>query len=326
MAEENSAAVLTPTPSEPKLNRVERIKKGKDPFEVWEAIERYAVTGFDSIEKDDIDLFKWYGIYTQSSDTTGYFMLRIKLPNGDLTSTQLRTIASITQRFAQGLADVTDRQNFQLHWIQIENIPTIGRELEAVGLSLKGSSGDTVRNVIGCPLSGYDPTEIIDTWPLVEEVNRRLAGNSEFGNLPRKFKISISGCVEQCAHPEINDLGLVAVRKANGEVGFEAWVGGGLGSQPHLGQRLGVFIPPSAAVEVASHIIAIFRDHGYRKNRAHARLKFLLADWGVAKFREELEQRLGYHLEDGPAGYQAPANAYRDHVGAYLQKDGCYAL
>jgi sulfite reductase beta subunit-like hemoprotein len=181
----NSLPLQENTELKPKLNRVERLKKEKDPFEVWEAIERYAVTGFESIEPDDVDRFKWYGIYTQRSTsdptTQGYFMLRIKLPNGDLNSTQLRTIASLTQRFAQGVADFTDRQNFQLHWVRIENIPTIRQELEAVGISIKGASGDTVRNVIGCPLAGYDPTELINAWPLVEEVNRILAGNSELG-------------------------------------------------------------------------------------------------------------------------------------------------
>ncbi|HEX2909789.1 MAG TPA: nitrite/sulfite reductase [Chloroflexia bacterium] len=318
-------SVLTQETSGVKLNRMERIKKEKNPFEVWQDIERYALTGFESIDPDDLDRFKWYGIYTQRPQSDGYLMLRVKLPNGDATSKQWRVIAGHSRRFGQGLADITDRQNIQLHWLRIENMPTINRELEEVGLSIKGACGDTVRNVIGCPLAGVDHTEIIDGWPFADAINRALAGNPEFSDLPRKYKISVSGCVEQCAHPEINDLGLVGVIK-NGEAGFEAWVGGGLGSQPHLAKRLGVFIRPDQVLDVSYYVTTIFRDFGYRKNRAHARLKFLVEDWGVEKFRQVLEERLGYRLEDAPADYQSPASSYRDHVGVYRQKDGRYAI
>ena len=307
-----------------KMTKMERIKKEKNPFEVWEDIERYAITGFDSIEPDDFDRFKWYGLYTQRPQEDGYLMLRIKLPNGDSSSAQLRVIADIARRYGRGLADVSDRQNIQLHWLRIENLPAINNALTDVGLSIKGACGDTVRNVIGCPLAGVDETEIIDGWPFVEDLNAVLVGNPEFSDLPRKYKMSVSGCVEQCAHPEINDLGLVGVRKGD-EVGFDAWVGGGLGAQPHLGTRLGVFIRPNDVREVAYHVTAIFRDEGYRKNRAHARLKFLLADWGGAKFRAVLEERLGRRLEDAP-DYPPSTNPFRDHVGAYRQRDGNYAL
>lgn len=308
-----------------KLNKMERIKKEKNPFEVWADIERYAVTGFASIDPDDFDRFKWYGIYTQRPQADGYLMLRIKLPNGDATTAQWRTIAEISQRYGRGLADVSDRQNIQLHWLRIENIPAINDALTAVGLSIKGACGDTVRNVIGCPLSGFDGTEIIDGWPFAEELNARLAGNPEFSDLPRKYKISVSGCTEQCAHPEINDVGLVGVRK-NGEVGFEVWAGGGLGAQPHLAKRLHVFVRPDQVTEVVYQITTIFRDFGYRKNRAHARLKFLMEDWGPERFRDVLEARLGYRLEDAPADYAYSTNPYRDHIGAYQQKDGNFAI
>ena len=310
-----------------KLNKMERIKKEKNPFEVWEDIERYAVTGFDSIEPDDFDRFKWYGLYTQRPQQDGYFMLRIKIPNGDLTSRQLKIIAELSEKYGQGLADITDRQNIQLHWLRIEHIPLIEQALDDIGLGLKGACGDTVRNIIGSPLAGYAQDELIDTWPIVEAANAALTGKEEFSDLPRKYKISISGSTDQWVQHEINDIGLVAMRlTATDEIGFDIWVGGGLGAQPHFGQRLGAFIRPDEVIPVSYQITTIFRDFGYRRNRQHARLKFLVADWGIERFRQVLEERLGYKLTDNP-DYVPATNPYRDHVGVTPQKQpGLFAL
>lgn len=304
----------------PKLNKMERIKKEKNPFEVWQDIERYAVTGFDSIAPDDFDRFKWYGLYTQRPQNHGYFMLRVKIPNGDLTSLQLKTIASLSEKYGRGLADITDRQNIQLHWLPIESLPPIDRALDEVGLGLKGACGDTVRNIIGSPLAGYEQGELIDTWPIVEAANAALTGKDEFSDLPRKYKMSISGSADHWVQHEINDIGLVGMKlPATGEVGFDIWVGGGLGAQPHFGQRLNAFIRPDEVIPVSYQITTIFRDFGYRRNRQHARLKFLLADWGAERFREVLEERLGYKLTDN-YDYVPPTNPYRDHVGVTPQK------
>ncbi len=310
-----------------KLNKMERIKKEKNPFDVWEDIERYAETGFDSIAPDDFDRFKWYGLYTQRPQSDGFFMLRVKIPNGDLTSLQLRTIADLAEKYGRGLADITDRQNIQLHWLPISSLPPIDQALNEVGLGLKGACGDTVRNVIGSPLAGVQQGELIDTWPLVEAANAALTGQPEFSDLPRKYKISISGSADHWVQHEINDIGLVGIRHAEtGEIGFDLWVGGGLGAQPHFGKRLAAFIRPDEVIKVCYQITTIFRDFGYRRNRQHARLKFLMADWGPQKFREVLEERLGYKLTDNPH-YEGNTNPYGDHVGVTPQKQpGLFAV
>ncbi|NWJ46842.1 MAG: nitrite/sulfite reductase [Chloroflexi bacterium] len=314
----------TPAPS---LNKMERIKKEKNPFEVWADIERYAETGFESIQPDDFDRFKWYGLYTQRPQVDGYFMLRVKIPNGDLTSQQLKVIAALSEKYGRGLADITDRQNVQYHWLRIEAISPIDKALAEVGLSLKGSCGDTVRNIIGSPLADCEQGELIDSWAIVQEVNAALCGKDEFSDLPRKFKISISGSADHWVQHEINDIGLVGIKHpVTGEVGFDVWVGGGLGAQPHLGKRIKAFIRPEQVVEVCYQIATIFRDFGYRRNRKHARLKYLVADWGAEKFRQVLEERLGYALIDNP-DYEAVTDKYRDYVGVTPQKQpGLFAV
>jgi sulfite reductase beta subunit-like hemoprotein len=304
----------------PKVTKMERIKKEKNPFEVWQDIERYAVNGFDSIQSDDFDRFKWYGIYTQRPQQDGFFMLRVKIPNGDLTSQQLKVIADISEKYGRNLADITDRQNVQYHWLRIEDLPHINQALEEVGIGFKGACGDTVRNIIGSPLAGYEQGELIDTWPIVQALDAALVGKPEFSDLPRKYKISVSGSVDHWVQHEINDIGLVAITlPSTGEIGFDLWVGGGLGAQPHFGTRLEAFVRPEQVVEVAYQATTIFRDFGYRRNRQHARLKFLLADWGGAKFREVLEERLGYKLTDNQE-YIPHTDKYRDHVGVTPQK------
>jgi sulfite reductase (ferredoxin) len=253
-------------------------------------------------------------------------MMRIRVPGGVLTAEQVAAVGEISRRFGRDVCDVTDRQNFQLHWIRIEDVPEIWGRLGAVGLTTLQTCGDVTRNVLGCPLAGIAADEVLDATPYVLAVDRRLTGTKEFSNLPRKYKAAISGCREQCAVHEIMDLGLVGVEREDGRRGFDLWAGGGLGTNPRFAQRLGAFVAPERAVEVAVGITALFRDYGYRRSRTKARMKFLMGDWGPARFREVLEgEYLRFPLEDGPA---APASAYahREHVGRTRQRDGRIAV
>jgi sulfite reductase (ferredoxin) len=314
------------------LNGSERIKRDDDGLNVRARIvERYAREGFAAIHPDDLrGRFRWWGLYTQRrAGAEGdveevedeHFMLRVRIPGGRLTSAQLRVIGELSLRYGRDVADVTDRQNVQLHWIRIEDVPAIWEALEAVGLSSVQACGDVPRTTIGCPLAGVDARELIDATPFVAEIERRFVGDPAFSNLPRKFKTSISGCADHCAQHEINDIAFVAV-EVDGRVGFDLWVGGGLGPAPRLAQRLGVTVPPERVAEVWAGVTGLFRDHGYRRSRNHARFKFLVADWGPERVREVLEREyLTAPLPDGPA--PAPSTtAQRDHVGVHTQADG----
>jgi sulfite reductase (ferredoxin) len=245
----------------------------------------------------------------------------VRIPGGQLTNTQLRTIATISTEFARDSADVTDRQNIQLHWIRIEDVPEIWERLEAVGLSTTEACGDTPRNMLGCPLAGVDAEEILDATSILREVNALAEGSKEFSNLPRKYKTAISGCTVYCIHHEINDISFVGVQHPDGRRGFDLWVGGGLSTNPMFAKRLNVFVEPDDVAEVWSGVTRVFRDYGYRKSRNRARLKFLVADWGAEKFREVLEKEfLGHALEDG---VEPPAPVgERDHIGVRRQRDG----
>lgn len=302
-----------------KENNAERIKREKDGLEVIHDIRRYARTGFQSITPDDLDRFKWYGLYTQKPAEEGYFMLRIRIPNGVLSAEQLETIGWLSRVYAQNTGDITTRQDIQYHYVRIADVPHIFAELDKVGLTTLEACGDVVRQVVGSPLAGIDDDELIDAYPLVRKVSELFLTNRDFSNLPRKFKISISGFTEGDAQHQINDIGLVAALNAEGEAGFDLWVGGGLGSRPYMAKRLGVFVWYDEAVAVITRIIEIFRDHGYREDRRKARLKFLLADWGVEKFRAELETRLGRALEDLPEPSLAQPSTAR-LFGAGLQR------
>ena len=305
------------------LNAAEAAKAEDDGLAVRKRIEDvYARRGFGSIWPSDLrSRFRWYGLYTQRPETDGYFMLRIRIPGGALTSEQLDIVGDLAVTFGRDVADVTDRQNVQLHWIRIEDVPEIWKRLESVGLSTTEACGDTPRNILGCPLAGIDASEIVDASEILREANARLVGNPEFSNLPRKFKISISGCAHQCAQHEINDIGLVGAIDSSGERGFDLWVGGGLSTNPMFAARLGAFVTPDQVVDVVLGITAVFRDWGYRRARNRARLKFLMRDWGPEKFREVLEKEIGYAL--GDLG-EPPAStiANRDHSGVWPQKNG----
>ncbi|CCW34584.1 sulfite reductase, beta subunit (hemoprotein) [Chthonomonas calidirosea] len=301
---------------------VEAIKKAKDGLDVWDDIFRYAKLGYDAIPPDDLQRFRWYGIYPQKPNV-GHFMLRVKVPGGDLNVEQLRTIASITRDFARGFADITTRQNFQFHWLTIQDLPTVFERLHAVGLTTTGACGDITRNIAGCPVSGLDPQELYDTRPLIREVTNYFLGNKEFSDLPRKYKIVISGCSIHCAQPQINDVGLQAVRRfhrGKSEVGFHLYVGGGLSTQPHFAKKLDVFIKPEQVLEVCIAVTKIFRDDGYRQRRNHARLKFLVADWGPERFREELIKRLGWTPEPAVPVLEPIGPVQQDHLGVHRQK------
>jgi precorrin-3B synthase len=326
------------TTEDAKLPAIEHIKARKDGLDVLADIYRYAELGFDAIEPDDLALFRWYGIYTQrgeasaasgdpgpSEETDGNFMLRIKFPNGIVTADQLRAVGRLSERYGRGMGDITTRQNIQLHWLRIEDMPVILDELNAVGLSFTQACGDVWRNVVGCPLAGVDGHELIDSRPLIEELERTFVGDRRFSNLPRKFKVSVSGCLHRCAQHEINDIGLVAVEK-DGVVGYDVWVGGGLGASARMGRRLDVFALPEEAADVCRAITEIFRDEGNRSKRTRARIKFLVDEWGVERLRAEVEERLGRSLPTSvvPAD---PVDPHRDHLGVHPQvQAGLYYL
>jgi len=324
------------------LNPAERAKRDDDGLNVRARIEqKYAKQGFRSIDKTDLRArFRWWGLYTQRKQgipggATGgaepqdledeFFMLRIRVPGGQLTSDQLRAIAWSAVRFGRDVADVTDRQNVQLHWIRIEEVPRIWERLESVGLSTQEACGDTPRNMLGCPLAGIDADEVIDATPYLLETDRRFVGDPAFSNLPRKYKTTITGCAHRCTQHETNDVSFVAVHREDGSVAFDLWVGGGLSTNPHLAKRLGVSVEPELVPDTWAGVTGVFRDYGYRRVRNRARLKFLVADWGPERFREVLEtEYMGFRLPDGPPPSPSK-HASRDHVGIHAQKDGrCY--
>ena len=323
------------------LNKNEENKKNDDGLNVRQRIiDVYAKQGFDSIDPADLrGRFRWYGLYTQrrpgiDGGKTGalepeelddrYFMLRVRIDGGQLSHDQLRAVADISDRYARGTADITDRQNVQYHWIRIEDVPAIWDTLAAVGLSSTEACGDTPRVVLGCPLAGIDAGEVIDATPQIETTTARWVGDPAFSNLPRKFKSVMSGCAAQCTVHEINDIAFVGVAGPYGEPGYDLWVGGGLSTNPMIAKRLGAFIQPEQVPEVWAGVTAVFRDYGYRRLRHRARLKFLIADWGPEKFLEVLEKEyLGYALPEGPPP-PPPRDGRRDHVGVHEQRDGRY--
>jgi sulfite reductase (ferredoxin) len=319
---------------ETKAQKVERLKREKNPWDVFDEVRQFAREGRASVLPEWASAyFKWWGVYTQGDGAgvtggkggegvmTEYFMMRIAMPAGLLTAHQLGVIAGITKQYARNLADITVRQNIQLHWLTIESLPEIVDTLDRIGLSPRGACGDVVRNVTGCPLAGIDHEEILDASGIATEIQRDLVGNSAFYNLPRKFKITVTGCPVWCSYPEINDIGMTGVR-LGADVGFSLRVGGGLSKEPHLAVKLDAFVRPEQALGVARAIAEMFRDQqDLRENRDRARLKYLFLrhGWTPESFLAELEQRLGYKL-DPAAPENVPDDIYRDHVGIHAQK------
>ncbi|MGJ0183789.1 nitrite/sulfite reductase [Corynebacterium glyciniphilum] len=320
------------------LNNDERIKQDDAGLAVADRVrEIYAKQGFDSIPAEDLaPRFKWIGMYTQRrQDMDGeqtsllsnaelqdrYFMMRIRLDGGMMSSEQMRVIGGISSDFARGTADFTDRQNIQLHWIRIEDVPEIWDRLASVNLDTFFGCGDVPRVILGSPVAGIAKDEIIDASPAIKEIKENWLTRDEFANLPRKFKSGISGSVRQDITHEIQDISFIGSEHPEKGPGFDVWVGGGLSTNPMLAQRLGAWVSIDEVPEVWCGVVRIFRDYGYRKLRNRARLKFLVADWGIEKFRRILEDDyLGHKLTDGPEPEVFPG--YRDHVGVHEQKDG----
>ncbi|GAB4182497.1 MAG: ferredoxin--nitrite reductase [Terrimicrobiaceae bacterium] len=303
--------LIEPTPEE-------KLKLEKDGLDVIHDIYRYAKAGFSAITEDDFTRMKWYGVYRQKPKDSGYFMMRTKVPGGQLSGEQAIALSEIADEFGHGLADITTRQTIQYHWLRIEDIPAIFERLSQVGLITSGACGDITRNVACCPVSGINPDEIIDASGHMQEISAKLTNTKEFSNLPRKYKIAISGCHIHCHQPDINCLGFFGLRNGRGEAGYGIKVGGGLSSAPHMAQLLPVWIDPDQTWAVAKAVTEIYRDEGYRNKRNRARFKFLIADWGVDKTLAEVEERLGYQLARHQ-DFVFPKDQESDHMGIHAQ-------
>ena len=324
------------------LNPNEQSKKDDNPLNVRARIENiYAHRGFDSIDPGDMrGRFRWWGLYTQRRPGIDggktatlepeelddrYFMLRVRIDGGQLNLEQLRTIADISVEHGRDTADLTDRQNIQLHWIDVRDVPTIWERLESVGLSTQEACGDCPRVILGSPVAGVSEDEIIDATPAIEAIESRYIGDKAFSNLPRKYKTAISGHPGHDVVPQINDIAFVGAVHPEHGPGFDVWVGGGLSTNPMLAKRLGAWVPLDEVPEAWEGITSVFRDYGYRRLRSRARLKFLIADWGIEKFREVLEtEYLDRQLVDleAPEAPETPV----DHVGVFRQKDGRFIV
>jgi sulfite reductase (ferredoxin) len=330
-----------PPAKETKAQRAERLKLEKNPWTAFEEIRQFAREGRASVLPEWAEFyFKWWGIYTQGDGAgvtggsggvgkaTEYFMMRIAIPNGIATARQLRAIGTLARDHARNLADITTRQAIQLHWLTVESLPDAVQALDAVGLSPRGACGDVVRNVTGCPMAGVDGHEIIDASPLAQAVAREVNGNSEFYNLPRKFKITVTGCPVWCSYPEINDIALTATRRDE-EIGYSVRVGGGLSADPHLAVKLDAFVQENQAIAVVRGIVEIFREQqGLRESRDRARMKhlFLREGWTAERFLEELHSKLDFKLDAG-VEENVPDDVFRDHVGVRPQKQaGHYSV
>jgi sulfite reductase (ferredoxin) len=321
-------------PKETKAQRTERLKLAKNPWEAFDEVRQFAREGRTSVVPEWAALyFKWWGVYTQGDGVgatggkggeglaTDYFMMRIGIPNGILTAHQLRTIAGLTRKYARNLADITVRQNIQLHWLTIESLPEVVDALDAIGLSPKGACGDVVRNVTGCPLAGIAADEVIDASSIAVETAHLLTANPDFYNLPRKFKISATGCRSWCTYPEINDIALTPATR-DGQVGYSLRVGGGLSNEPHLAVRLDAFLFPNQAVAAIRGVTEIFREQqGLRESRDRARLKYLFMKegWTAERFLAELKSRLDFPLVPG-GNEEIPSDVFRDHAGVHPQR------
>ena len=318
------------------LNHDEEIKQESPVLDVKQrVIDVYSKGGFDSIDREDLyPRFKWLGLYTQRKQNLGgeftgednsvledkYFMMRIRFDGGICSTAQARAVGELSRDYARSTVDLTDRQNIQFHWVRIENVPAIWEKLEEHGLNTWDACGDVPRVILGSPVAGIAKDEIIDATPAIRKI-QQIVTDEEFQNLPRKFKTAISGNARQDVVHEINDLAFIGVEHPELGPGFECYVGGGLSTNPMLAQSLGAFVTLEQVPDVWANVVRIFRDYGYRRLRNRARLKFLVKEWGVEKFRRILEEDyLGYALADGP---KAPNNLVdRDHIGVHEQKDG----
>ncbi|WP_200763086.1 nitrite/sulfite reductase [Nitrosophilus alvini] len=308
---------------ESKAARVERIKRQKDGLDVLNDIYRYAKADIP-VDPEDIDRLKWYGLYTQNKtlqpkyDQTQYFMLRVKIEKGVLNKDQIKTLGEIAVKYARNSADFTTRQDLQFHWIKMADLPDIFEQLQKTGLTTCMAAGDVVRNTVTCPISGRAEEEIADVSDVVDEINTLFCKNREFSNLPRKFKIGVSGCAQHCMPHEIQDLSFVAVKRENG-VEFALFAGGGLASNRRFADFLG-YVQKDDIVPLTKATVAIFRDFGNREKRNRARLGHLIKEWGVHKFKETLEKNSGVRIKDGKIFEVSPAKM-RHHCGIFSSKN-----
>jgi len=295
-------------------NRIEGLKQAKDGLDVLDDILRYARTGAE-IHPDDVERMKWYGVF-QRRQTPGFFMFRLRVPNGILTAEQITEVGRLSNRYGRGMVDITTRQNFQLRWIRIEDVPEMFRALDAVGLEYRQSGMDNVRNITGCPMAGLDPYELTDASPVTRALQDEIVGNRAFSNLPRKFNISISGCRHDCSTSQVNDLSLTPASRA-GRAGFNLSVGGMGGRAPAFAVPLDVFVGEEDAAALCSALVQLYRDEGSRENRQSARMRFLVDAWGVERLRSELERRFGPLQR---AGRDELTSFGGDHIGVSSQK------
>lgn len=304
------------------MNKVEEVKAAKDLLSIGEELPAFARMGWENIPDADRDTrLKWWGVFHRQQ-TPGYFMIRIRIPNGIATAEQIHAIGDITNRLGRGTLDLTTRQQIQLRWLRIEDIPEAVRILNECGLLTLQTGHDNIRGIMGCPVAGLTPNELFDASPVVRAFSDLIIGNREFVNMPRKFNVTITGCFENCTHAESQDIGMVPATKDMGGRtvnGFNVLVGGKMGSGGfRLGRPLDAFVSPDEAPSVAAAIALIFRDHGQREVRNRARLCFLIDEWGMGRFRREVESRAG--LELARAGDDARTAAVTDHIGAYKQR------
>lgn len=304
------------------MNKIEEIKQAGSPLDMEAALFRYAELGWRAITDEDKERLKWWGIFYRKP-TPGFFMMRVRVPNGITHAEQFRTIAQISAEFGKGFADITTRQQIQLRNMTIEQVPEILERLKKVGLTTLQTGMDNIRNVVGCPVAGLHPGEVLDASPVVQEFTKIFVGNKEFTNLPRKFNPTITGCPDNCVHAESQDLAMTPAERESAQrepvFGFNVTAGGKMGSGGlRIGTPLDLFVTPNEAALVASEIVKIFRDYGSREARNKCRLAFLLEEWGVAKFRSTLEERMGRSLLT--AGRDLRKSTHSDHVGIYRQK------
>ena len=303
------------------MNRIEALKADKDGLDVLDDLVRFAREGWKTIADDDKERLKWAGVFHRRP-TPGHFMMRIRMPNGIVTSAQARLLGEITVESGRNLADVTTRQQVQLRWLTVDRVPEVIARIEAAGLTSLQTGMDNIRGIIGCPATGLAPTELFDTAPIARAFQRIFVGNKAFTNLPRKFNVTITGCREHCTSGETQDVCMTpAIAMVDGEevAGLNLAVGGKQGSGgPVFATPLDVFVRPEEAAEAAAAVALIFRDHGPREARSKSRLAFLIAEWGGERFRKELEARLGRPLP--PAGRDARGASTSDHIGVFRQR------
>lgn len=303
------------------MNKIEEYKNEKNGLDILDDIPRYAAEGWQAISDGDKERLKWAGVFFRRQ-TPGHFMMRVRMPNGIATAMQLRTLAEISAEFGKGFADITTRQQMQLRWFTIGDVPEIFQRLRSVDLVSLQTGMDNIRNVVGCPVSGLTPNELFDASPVVKEFTGLFVGNKAYTNLPRKFNVTITACKESCTHAEAQDIALTpAIKATDGRAvkGFNVAVGGKMGSGGYrIATPLDVFVSPEQAAALCSHIVLIFRDHGARESRTKARLAFLIENWGVEKFRRELQRRADRPLAS--AGQDQRVPKHTDHVGVFRQR------